>query len=126
MELCVLNTAKRPAANTRYLLRTVPGIGEILSLVVLYEIHDIQRFPRVQACVSYGRLVPCAKASAGTRSGTSGTKMGNAYLTWAFSEPAVLFLRANPAGQTSRARVEKKHRPGKALTGLAHTGARAV
>jgi transposase len=99
VELSILTTAKQHDANTLSLLRTVPGIGESLSLVLLYEIHDLHRFPRVQDVVSYCRLVKCARESAGKRYGTSGTTMGNAYLTWAFSEAAVLFLRANPAGQ---------------------------
>ncbi len=98
VELSILKTAKQHDANTLYLLRTVPGIGEILSLVLLYEIHDIQRFPRVQDFVSYCRLVKCAKESAGKRYGTSGTKIGNAYLKWAFSEAAVLFLRSQSCG----------------------------
>ena len=72
------------------------------------------------------RRVKCAKASAGKRSGTSGTKIGNAYRKWAFSEAAVLFLRDKPAGQTYLTRLEKKHGKGKALTILAHTWARAV
>jgi transposase len=126
VELSILKTAKQHNANTLYLLRTVPGIGEILSLVLLYEIHDIERFPRVQDLVSYCRLVTCAKESAGKRYGTSGTKIGNAYLKWAFSEAAVLFLRNNPAGQKYLARIENKHGKGKALTGLAHKLARAV
>src|ERR671930_134510 len=126
VELSVLQTAKQHKANTLYLLRTVPGIGEILSLVLLYEIHDIQRFPRVQDFVSYCRLVKCAKESAGKRSGTSGAKIGNAYLKWAFSEAAVLFLRANPAGQKYLARLENKHGKGNALTVLAQKLARAV
>jgi transposase len=126
VELSVLKTAKQHDANTLYLLRTVPGIGEILSLVLLYEIHDIQRFPRVQEFVSYCRLVKCARESAGKRYGTSGTKIGNAYLKWAFSEAAVIFLCANPAGQKYLTRLEKKHRKGKALTVLAHKLARAV
>ena len=126
VELSILKAAKQHDANTRYLLRTVPGIGEMLSLVLLYEMHDIQRFPRVQDVVSSCRLVKCAKESAGKRYGTSGTKIGNAYLKGAFSEAAVLCLRANPAGQTYLGRLEKKHRKGKALTVLAHTLARAV
>jgi transposase len=126
MELAILKTAKQHDANTLYLLRTVPGIGAILSLVLLYEIHDIERFPRVQDFVSYCRLVKCAKESAGKRYGTSGTKIGNAYLKWAFSEAAVLFLRNNPQGQKYLARLEKKHGKGKALTVLAHKLARAV
>jgi transposase len=119
VERSVLKTAKQPDANTLYLLHTVPGIGDILSLVLLYEIHDIQRFPRGQAFISSCRLVKWAKESAGKRYGTSGTKIGHAYLQWAFSEAAVLLLRANPAGQQYLARVEQKHRKGKALSVLA-------
>ena len=126
VELTLLKTAKHHDANTLYLLQTVPGIGKILSLVLLYEIHDINRFPTVQDFVSYGRLVKCAKESAGKRLGTSGTKIGNAHLTWAFSEAAVLCLRDHPPAQTYLARVEKKHDTGKALTGLAHRVARAI
>lgn len=126
VELTIVKTAKHHDANTLYLLQTVPGIGKILSLVLLYAIHQINRFPRVQDFASYCRLVKCAKESAGKRSGTSGTKIGNAHLKWAFSEAAVLFLRDNPAGQQFLTRLEKKHSKGKALTILAHKLARAV
>jgi transposase len=104
----------------------VPGIGKILSLVLLYDIHDIDRFPTGQDFVSSCRLVKCAKESAGKRLGTSGKKIGNAHLKWAFSEAAALFLRHNPAGQKYLARLEKKHDKGNALTILAHKLARAV
>jgi transposase len=126
LELDILTTAKQHDAHTLYLLQTVPGIGKILSLVLLYEIHDIDRFPRVQDFASYCRLVKCAKESAGKRLGTSGKKIGNAHLKWAFSEAAALCLRNNPAGQKYLARLEKKHDKGKALTILAHKLARTV
>jgi transposase len=126
LELHIVKAAKQHDANTLYLLQTVPGIGKILSLVLLYEIHDIQRFPSVQDFISYCRLVKCAKESAGKRYGTAGTKMGNAYLKWAFSEAAVLFLRDHPAGQKYLTRLEKKHGRGKALTLLAQKLGRAV
>jgi transposase len=126
LALSILTTAKQHDANTLYLLQTVPGIGKILSLVLLYEIHDIDRFPRVQDFASYCRLVKCAQESAGKRLGTSGKKIGNAHLKWAFSEAAVLFLRNNPQSQKYLARLEKKHDKGKGLTILAHTLARAV
>src|SRR5215467_15280330 len=126
VELSILKTARHHDATTLYLLPTVPGIGKILSLVLLYEIHDINRFPRVQDFLSYGRLVKCRKESAGKRLGTSGAKIGNAHLKWAFSEAAVLFLRDHPAAQKYLARLEKKHEKGKALTILAQKLARAV
>jgi transposase len=112
VELSILKTAKQHNAQTLSLRRTVPGIGEILSLVLRYEIHAITRFPRVQDFLSYCRLVTCTKESAGKRYGTSGTKIGNTHLTWAFSEAAVLFLRAHPAGQKSLTTLEKN--PGRA------------
>ena len=108
------------------LLRSVPGIGEILSLVILYEIHDIDRFPRVQDFVSYCRLVKCKKESAGKSYGTSGGKIGNAYLKWAFSEAAVLFLRKNADAQAWLEKMANKHNKAKALTILAHKLGRAV
>jgi len=126
VELTIVNTAKQHDAHTLYRLQSVPGIGKILRLVMLYEIHDLARFPRVQDFVSSCRLVKCAKESAGKRYGPSGTKIGNAYLKWAFSEAAVLFLRDNPAGQKYLARLEKKHGQGKAFTVLAQKLARAV
>jgi transposase len=126
LELSIVKSAKQHDANTFYRLRSVPGVGKILALVLLYEIHDIHRFPRGQDFVSYARLVKCAKESAGKRYGTSGKKIGNAYLKWAFSEAAVLFLRHNPAGQKLLAKLERKHGKGKALTILAHKLGRAV
>jgi transposase len=104
LELSILQTAKQHDAQTLSLWQTVPGIGKILSLVLLYAIHDIDRFASVQDFVSYGRLVKCAKESAGKRLGTSGKKIGNGHLKWAFSEAATLCLRNNPAGQIALAR----------------------
>jgi transposase len=126
LELDLVRTAKEHDAQTFYRLRSIPGVGKILALVLLYEIHDIHRLPRVQEFVSYCRLVKCAKESAGQRYGTSGKKIGKAYLKWAFSEAAVLFLRNNPAGQKYLARLVKKHGKGKARTVLAHKLARAA
>ena len=84
--------AKSHDADSYFRIRSIPGIGRILGLVILYEIHDINRFPRVQDFVSYCRLVKSAKESGGKRMGTSGKKIGNVHLKWAFSEAAVLFL----------------------------------
>jgi len=120
VELTSVKTAKQPAATTRYLRHTVPGIGKMLSLGLLYDIQHIDRFPRVQECASSCRVGKCAKESNGTRSGTAGATMGKAQRTGAFSEAAVFFLRENPAGQQCLASVEKQHTTGKAWTICAH------
>ena len=126
VERTIVNTARHQDANTLQLWQTVPGIGKILSLVLLYDIHDVHRFPRGQDCVSSCRLVTCARESAGKRYGTSGTKIGHAHLQWAFAEAAVLCLRDHPAAQQYLARLEKNHEKGKARTIRAQKLARAV
>ena len=68
------------------LLRTIPGIGKILSLVLLYEIHTIDRFPTVGDFLSYARLVTPKRTSDGKVTGHGGGKIGNVHLKWAFSE----------------------------------------
>ena len=97
-----------------------------VSEQILYEIHDIHRFPTVQDFASYARLVKCAKESAGKRTGTSGKKIGNAHLKWAFSEAAVLFLRQNPQAQAWLKKAASKHGKPKALSILAHKLGRTV
>ena len=51
------------------LLRTVPGVGKVLALVLLYEFHDVSRFPSVGQFLSYERLVKCPHESGGKRTG---------------------------------------------------------
>ena len=103
-----VQTAQPHDAPTRYLRHTVPGIGKLLRLVRRYDIQQLARFPRGQDVASYGRLGKCAKAAAGKRCGPAGTQLGHAPLQWAFSEAAVLCLRANPAGPKFLPRVEQK------------------
>jgi len=103
-------------------LRPAPGP----DAGILYEIHKITRFSRVGEFASYSRLVKCQKGSAGKVLGTSGAKIGNAHLKWAFSEAAVLLLAKCPEAKKLMARLERKHGKGKALSILAHRIGRAV
>jgi hypothetical protein len=119
-------TAKHQDAHTRSLRQTVPGSGTMLRRVLLYDIHAIARFPRVQDCASSCRRITCARASAGQRSGPAGATSGNAHRTWACAEAAVFCLRAHPAAQPLLSRVAQNHGKGQALTILAHPVARAV
>jgi transposase len=99
VELTIARTAKVHDPHAFHRLRTTPGIGKILVLVILYEVHAIGRFPSVGNFVSYCRLVKCQKVSDGKHYRYAGTKIGNAHLKWAFSEAAVLFLRKNTLGR---------------------------
>lgn len=126
LERYIARSAKNHNPQALHLLKTVHGIGNILALVILYEIHDINRFPRVQEFASYARLVKCPRESGGKRHGSSNKKIGSMHLKWAFSEASVLFLRNNPRGMAYKRRLERKHGKSKSLTILAHKLGRAV
>ena len=119
LEGTIHQRAKIDDPETYKRLQTIPGVGRILALTLLYEIHNVSRFPRVQDFLSYARLVKSQRSSAGKIMGTSGAKIGNAHLKWAYSEAAVLFLQKNPPGQRLINRLRSKHGRGKALSILA-------
>lgn len=99
--------AKVHDAFSYHLIRSVHGIGRILTLVILYEIEDVARFPTAGQFGSYARWVKWSKESAGKKYGYSGKKIGNAYLKRAFSEAAVLFLKNNPPAQKAIQRLSQ-------------------
>jgi transposase len=118
LERHLVKTARVDDPVTFGLLRTVPGIGPILGLILLYEIDDIRRFPEAGNFLSYSRLVRCEHSSAGKVTGSGKKKIGNAHLKWAFSEAACLLIRAVPAVKGWMQRQEKKRGKRKALSVL--------
>jgi transposase len=108
LEPHLTRTAKVDDPVTFGFLRTVPGIGPILGLILLYEIDTIARFPEVGNFLSYSRLVRCEHSSAGKVTGSGTKKIGNAHLKWASSEAACLMIRAVPAVKAWMQRQEKK------------------
>jgi len=126
MERDIISMANHHDPVAYALLKSIPSIGRILGLVILYEIETIKRFPSVQDFVSYCRLVKSIKESNGKRYGSSGKKIGNAHLKWAFSEAAVLFLKGNEPAKRYLNRLTAKHGKGKALSILAHKLGRAA
>ena len=59
LALTIVRDAKQHDGDAFHRLRSVPGIGKVLGLTILYEIHDMTRFDRVQEFASYARLVKC-------------------------------------------------------------------
>jgi hypothetical protein len=67
LALAVVTAATPHDAPTFYRLRSIPGGGKILALVMRDEMHEMHPFPRVQDVVSYCRLVTSARESTGKR-----------------------------------------------------------
>jgi transposase len=126
LEKELLSITKRTEARDFALLRTVPGIGKILALTILYEVEDIGRFASSQRFLSYCRLVKGTVASAGKIKGLRGAKLGNPYLRWALGEAAVLGKRHHPELESYARHLEKKHGKFKANAILASKLGRAV
>jgi transposase len=126
VESHLVRTAKVDDPATFAFLRTVPGIGPILGLVLLYEIDSIRRFPEAGNFLSYSRLVLGTHESAGKVKGLAGRKLGNAHLKWAFSEAASLMLRSFAPAKAWMARQSKKRGAKKAHAILEAKIGRAV
>ncbi len=126
LEAYLVRHVKSFDPRTYFRLQSVPGIGKVLALIILYEVGDLSRFPTVQSFCSYSRLVKCPRESAGKTYGYGGGKIGNAHLKWAFSEATALLMRESDRAKAFVAKHEKKHGKGKAMSILAHKLGRAI
>jgi hypothetical protein len=70
------------------LLMTLPGVGEILGLVILLEVGDVHRVPDAEHLAAYAGTTPRVGATGGkTRFGRLRPDV-NHYLKWAYAEAA--------------------------------------
>jgi transposase len=106
-------------------LKSVPGIGEILALTIMLETGDIGRFGRVGNFASYCRCVGSEKISNGKKKGQGNTKNGNKYLAWAFVEAAHFAVRYNAQIKRFYERKKAKTKMVVALKAVAHKLCRA-
>jgi transposase len=70
------------------LLKTLPGVGEILAVVIWTEIGTIERFSRAEQLASYCGLVAREHSSGGKFRYGPVRRDVNVYLKWAFVEAA--------------------------------------
>jgi transposase len=126
IELYLTRSAKVDDPQAYARLRSIPGVGPVLALVFLYEIHQVQRFAEVGQFLSYARLVRCSHESAGKKVGGGNRRIGNAHLKWAFGEAACLLLRESDAAKKWLARKERKGGKARALGALSAKLGRAV
>ena len=107
------------------LLKTVPGIGHVLSLTIMLETGEIKRFATVGDYASYCRCVGSQKISNGKRKGQGNTKNGNKYLAWAFVEAANFAVRYNAKIKSFYQRKKAKTNGIVAIKAVAHKLCRA-
>jgi transposase len=107
------------------LLRTTPGIGEILAETILLESGAISRFKAPGNFASYCRCVDSRRESNGKKKGENNRKNGNRYLAWAFIEAANFAIRYSDKAERFYRKKEKATNSIIARKALAHKIARA-
>jgi transposase len=80
-------TTFAPCSQTTW-LKSLPGVGEILAVVIWTEIGSIERFGRAEQLASYSGLVAREHSSGGKIRFGAVRRDVNVYLKWAFVEAA--------------------------------------
>jgi transposase len=102
----------RPSPKSR-LLRTVPGLGEILAPLVWLEIGDVRRFPRAENLASYAGLVPRIIASGGRIRHGGTCRNVNQYLKWGLVKAAACAVRLKAYRDSHIGRLYQRLQPDK-------------
>jgi len=104
---------------TLQLLVSIPGIGDITGAIIAMETGEISRFANDKHYASYCRLAPGARDSGGKHRHRSGSKDGNQYLKYAFTEAALKAMRFYPEVRQFAAQLERRSNPAIARTVVA-------
>jgi transposase len=124
LEKTVLSQAKIKPAFKKLL--TVPGLGKILGMTVMYETGTIDRFRKVGHFASYSRVVDSGRYSNGKKKGSGNAKNGNKYLAWAFVEAVHHAWRSNEVVRRFYQRKKSQRNTAVAVKAVAHKLARAT
>ena len=93
-------------------LKTLPGVGDILAVVIWTEIGTIERFGRAEQLASYCGLVARENSSGGKIRFGAVRRDVNVYLKWAFVEAAnSALLNAERCGYGHISRLYQRIKP---------------
>lgn len=79
--------------DTLELIKSVPGIGDVIGFIIFAEIADFSRFPSGDAIASYTGLTPRTEESGGKSRQDHISKCGNSTLRWALVEAATTLIQ---------------------------------
>ena len=126
LEKQILAQAQQHNPCDYQILLTVPGVGPMITLNIIYEIHSIARFKTVQKFSSYCRVVKCMRESGGKIKGYKNQKIGNPYLKWAMSQIIISAQSASEPIAKYYQRLENKYGRRRARAQIAHKFAVAI
>jgi transposase len=115
---------KRLSESTNYrekvqLLRSIPGIGLITSMIILTEVEDINRFSKDEKFASFVGLIPTSHSSGEKEKMGEITFRSHDFLRKAFIESAWIAVRFDPALLMTYQSLCKRMEPNKAIVRIA-------
>jgi transposase len=112
---------KAPAREreARELLRSAPGVGEVVSEVVLAELGDVKRFGSAKKMCAYSGLVPARRESAGKAKDLGISKQGSSFLRWIMVQAAWQAIRVSLKWQAVYEETRKRRGTRKAIVAVA-------
>lgn len=100
-----------PCSQTTW-LKSLPGVGDVLAVVIWTEIGTIERFGRAEQLASYSGLVARENSSGGKIRFGAVRRDVNVYLKWAFVEAAnSALLNAQRCGYGHISRLYQRIQP---------------
>ena len=126
IEKAVMRHAKYFDRELLQLLQTIPGMGPIISMGILYEVDDFARFADEGHFASYCRLVTPRHESGDKVTGGGHRKCGNSHLKWLFSELNATCRAHSDELRDFAQRLVNRHGPRKASCMFTHKLGRAV
>lgn len=124
LEKKILESAKRKPEFERLL--TLPGVGKILGLTIMYETGDMARFPNAGNYTSYCRCVAAKRRSNEKKKGENNRRNGNRFLCWAYIEAVHHALRCCPPARSFYDRKKAKKNGALASKALASKWTKAA
>jgi transposase len=112
---------KSPAREqeARALLRTAPGVGEVVSEVVLAELGNVSRFGSAKKVCAYSGLVPAQRESAGKVKDLGISKQGSSLVRWVMVQAAWQAVRVSLKWRAVYEETRKRRGNRKAIVAVA-------
>lgn len=103
----------------RKIVLSVPGVGEVVTEVVLAELGNVKRFASIKDATAYAGLVPGKRESAGKEKERGLTKKGSRILRWAMVEAAWQSIRSSARWRGVYEQLKKRRGSKKAIMAIA-------
>ncbi|HMI77263.1 MAG TPA: IS110 family transposase [Ferruginibacter sp.] len=100
-------------------LRSIPGIGEIIAAIILFELQEVSRFKHFDHLCSYAGLVPNTSDSGETKRTKGITNRSNYNLRTALVESSWIVIRKDPSMLMKYKKYCRKMEKNKAIIRIA-------